>query len=165
MKTDKQVGTVCYSLFNHLQHIADMHVPEIDYETAFEIPETSFQLHTIAFFHNVRLAALENNFANLLTSCYYESEDFEQFQRLTPFLDSQSYLLCFQTLLPFHQVDEDTVLDFFMRFAVNFSKENELSKVIEFKIVPFMYSFKIHKQEISHMFPKQQQRITSHLLH
>lgn len=164
MKTDKQVGTVCYSLFNHLQHIADMHIPEIDYETALEIPETSFQLHTISFFHNIRLAALENNFANLLTSCYYESEDFEQFQRLTPFLDSKSHLLCFQTLQPFHQVDEDTVLDFFMRFAVNFSKDIELDKFIQFKIFPFMYSFEIHKEETTHLFTQHPQT-ASHLLH
>ena len=164
MKTDKQVGTVCYSLFNHLQNLADMYIPEIDYETNCEIPESSFQLHTIAFFHNARLAALENNFANLLTSCYFESKDFEQFQRLTPFLDSESHLLCWQTLQPFHQVDEDTVLDFFMRFAVDFSRNIELDKFIQFKIVPFMYSFKIHKEEITHLFP-QHQRAANQILH
>ena len=37
MKTDKQVGGMCYSLFNHLQCIADLHIPEIDYETAMQI--------------------------------------------------------------------------------------------------------------------------------
>ena len=72
MKTDKQVGGMCYSLFNHLQCIADLHIPEIDYETAMQIPENSYQYHTVAFFHNLRLAALENNFANLLTCCSQE---------------------------------------------------------------------------------------------
>ena len=164
MKTDKQVGGMCYSLFNHLQCIADLHIPEIDYETAMQIPENSFQFHTVAFFHNLRLAALENNFANLLTCCYYESEDFEQFQRLTPFLCSTSHLLCSHTLQPYHQVDEDKVLDFFMRFAANFSKENDLGQFIQFKIIPFMHSFQIHKEEIIHLFPQQRNAITQ-LLH
>ncbi|PXW86119.1 hypothetical protein C8R34_11517 [Nitrosomonas sp. Nm84] len=164
MKTDKQVGARCYSLFNHLQRIADLQIPEIDYEAAIQIPENSFQFHTVAFFHNLRLAALENNFANLLTCCYYESEDLEQFQRLTPFLCSKSHLLCSHTLQPFHQVDEETVLDFFMRFATNFSRDNDLGQFIQFKIIPFMHSFKIHKEEITHLFP-QQQRAANQLLH
>ena len=37
MKTDKQVCGMCYSLFNHLQCIADLHIPEIDYETAMRV--------------------------------------------------------------------------------------------------------------------------------
>lgn len=164
MKTDKQVGAVCYSLFNHLQRIADLHIPEIDYETAIQIPENSFQYHTVEFFNNLRLAALENNYANLLTCCYYESENLEQFQRLTPFLCSESHLLCSHTLQPFHQVDEEKVINFFMRFAANFSKDNDLDEFIQCKIIPFMHSFKIHKEKITHLFPRHQ-RAPSQLLH
>lgn len=61
MKTDKQVGEACYSLFNHLQRVADLHIPEIDYEAAIQIPENSFKFFTVDFFKNLRLAALEDN--------------------------------------------------------------------------------------------------------
>ena len=72
MKTDKQVGIECYSVFNHLQRLVDAHIPEINYENALQLPENSFQMHTVAFFHNLRFAALENNFANLLARAYSE---------------------------------------------------------------------------------------------
>lgn len=164
MKTDKQVGIECYSIFNHLQRLVDSHIPAMDYETATQIPENSYQIHTVAFFHNLRLAALENNFLNLLTNCYYESEDFDQFKRLTPFLCSTSHLLCSQTLSPFHEVEEEQVIDFFMRFVANFSVEQNIAEFIQFKVIPFMHNFKLHNEEITHLLP-QSQRSASQLLH
>lgn len=164
MKTDKQVGIECYSIFNHLQRLVDSHIPEMDYETAIQIPENSFQIHTVAFFHNLRLAALENNFINLLTNCYFESQDFDQFKRLTPFLCSTSHLLCSQTLSPFHEVEEEKVIDFFMRFVATFSVEQNIAEFIQFKVVPFMHNFKLHNEEITHLLP-QSQRSENQLLH
>lgn len=152
MKTDKQVGEACYSLFNHLQRVADLHIPEIDYEAAIQIPENSFKFFTVDFFKNLRLAALEDNYANLLTCCYYESEDYEQFKRLTPFLNSTSNIWCSHTLQPFHQVSKEKVVDFFIRFAANFSRDNDLRQFIQSKITPYMYSFQLHKVEITHLF-------------
>ena len=163
MKTDKQIGIECYSIFNHLQRLVDLHIPEMDYETAIQIPENSFQIHTVAFFHNLRLAALENNFLNLLTNCYFESQDFEQFKRLTPFLCSTSHLLCSQTLSPFHEVEEEKVIDFFMRFVANFSVEQNIAEFIQFRVIPFMHNFKLHNEEITYLLP-QSQRL-SNLLH
>ena len=163
MKTDKQVGTECYSVFNHLQRLTDSHIPEMDYETALQIAENSFQIHTVTFFHNLRLAALENNFANLLTNCYFESEDFEQFKRLTPFLCSASHLLCSRTLIPFHQVNEEEVLDFFMRFVANFSMDENIAEFIQFKVIPFMHNFKIHNEEITHLLPNLQRSVSESL--
>lgn len=164
MKTDKQVGIECYSIFNHLQRLVDSHIPAMDYETATQIPENSYQIHTVAFFHNLRLAALENNFLNLLTNCYYESHDFDQFKRLTPFLCSTSHLLCSQTLSPFHEVEEEQVIDFFMRFVANFSVEQNIAEFIQFKVIPFMHNFKLHNEEITHLLP-QSQRSANQLLH
>lgn len=164
MKTDKQVGIECYSIFNHLQRLVDSHIPAMDYETATQIPENSYQIHTVAFFHNLRLAALENNFLNLLTNCYYESEDFDQFKRLTPFLCSTSHLLCSQTLSPFHEVEEEQVIDFFMRFVANFSVEQNIAEFIQFKVIPFMHNFKLHNEEITHLLP-QSHRSANQLLH
>lgn len=164
MKTDKQVGIECYSVFNHLQHLTDSHIPELDYEIVIQMPENSFQLHTVIFLHNLRLAALENNLANLLTNCYLESEDFEQFKRLTPFLCSESHLLCVSNLIPFHQVDEVKVLDFFMRFVANFSMEVNIAEFIQFKVIPFMHNFKLRNEKQTHSFPKHR-RSESQLLH
>jgi hypothetical protein len=156
MKSDKQVGIVCYSLFNHLQRLADLHVPEVDYKTALQHSGNHFQLHTVAFFNNLRLAALENNLTNLLIYCYYECEDFDQFQRLTPFLCSQSHLLCSKTLHPFHQVDDVKVLDFFIYFVTNFSKNNNLPQFIQFKVIPYMHNFKIQDEKVAFLLPQYQ---------
>ncbi|PTQ76435.1 hypothetical protein C8R26_11728 [Nitrosomonas oligotropha] len=164
MKTDKQVGTECYSVFNHLQRLTDKHIPEMDYETAIKIPESSLQIHSVTFFHNLRLAALENNFAGLLANCYFESEDFDQFKRLTPFLCSASHLACSRTLIPFHQIDEEKVLDFFMRFVANFSVNENIAEFIQFKVIPFMHNFRIRNEEITRSFPKLR-RLTSQSLH
>lgn len=164
MKTDKQVGIECYSIFNHLQRLVDSHIPAMDYETATQIPENSYQIYTVAFFHNLRSAALENNFLNLLTNCYYESEDFDQFKRLTPFLCSTNHLLCSQTLSPFHKVEEEQVIDFFMRFVANFSVEQNIAEFIQFKVIPFMHNFKLHNEEITHLLPHSQ-RSANQLLH
>ena len=164
MKTDKQVGIECYSVFNHLQRLVDSHIPEMDYETVVQIPENYFQMPTVAFFHNLRVAALENNFANLLTTCYFESQDFDQFKRLTPFLCSTSHLLCSQTLSPFHEIEEEKVIDFFMSFVANFSIEQNIAEFIQFKVVPFMHNFKLHNEEIMHLLP-QSQRSTNQVLH
>ncbi|MBA3755220.1 MAG: hypothetical protein H0X02_02880 [Nitrosomonas sp.] len=164
MKTDKQVGTECYSVFNHLQCLIDSHIPAMDYETALMIPENSYQVHTVAFFHNLRLAALENNFVNLLSICYFESKDFEQFKRLTPFMCTASHLLFSQTLSPFHEVEEEKVINFIMRFVATFSTEQNIEELIQFKIIPFMQNFKLHKEEIMHIHP-QFQRSANQLLH
>ncbi len=163
MKTDKQVGTECYSVFNHLQRLTDSHIPELDSKTVVHIPENSFHIHTVTFLHNMRLAALENNFANLLANCYLESADFEQFKRLTPFLCSASHLLCSSTLNPFHQVDEDKVLDFFMRYAANFSMEENIAEFIQFKVIPYMHNFNI-RNENTNFIPKNH-RSANQLLH
>ncbi len=151
MKTDKQVGAECYSVFNHLQRLTDSHIPTMDYEAAIQIPENPLQIHAVAFFYNLRLAALENNFVALLTNCYFESEDIEQFKRLTPFLCSASHLLCSQTLHPFHAIDEEKVIDFFMRFVANFSMNENIAEFIQFKVIPFMHNFKIRNEEITHL--------------
>lgn len=151
MKTDKQVGAECDSIFNHLQRLADSHIPMMDYEAAIQIPENPFQIHAVAFFYNLRLAALENNLVALLTNCYFESEDIEQFKRLTPFLCSASHLLCSQTLYPFHEIDEEKVISFFMRFVSNFSMNENIAEFVEFKVIPFMHNFKIRNEEITHM--------------
>ncbi len=164
MKTDKQIGIECYSIFNHLQRLLDSHIPEMDYETTIQIPENSFHIHTVAFFHNLRLAAFEDNFVNLLTNCYFESQDIDQFKRLTPFLCSESHLLCSQTLSPFHEVEEEKVIDFFMRFVANFSAEQNIVEFIQFKVAPFMHNFKLHTEEIVHLLP-QYQRSTNQILH
>lgn len=164
MKTDKLVGTECYSVFNHLQRLVDLHIPAMDYDTALRIPENSFQIHTVAFFHNLRLAALENNFVNLLSICYFESEDFNQFKRLTPFLCSASHLLFSQRLSPFHNVEEEKVINFIMCFVATFSAEQNIEEFIQFKVIPFMLNFKLHKEEITHLLP-QFQRAAYKLLH
>lgn len=147
-----------------MQRLVDSHIPAMDYETATQIPENSYQIHTVAFFHNLRLAALENNFLNLLTNCYYESQDFDQFKRLTPFLCSTSHLLCSQTLSPFHEVEGEQVIDFFMCFVANFSIEQNIAEFIQFKVIPFMHNFKLHNEEITHLRP-QSQRSANQLLH
>jgi hypothetical protein len=164
MKTDKQVGIECYSIFNHLQRLIDAHIPGMDDETAIQIPENSYQIHTVAFFHNLRLAALENNFANLLANCYFESQDLDQFKRLTPFLCTKSHLLFSQMLNPFHTIEEEKVLDFFMRFVTNFSIEQDIVEFIQFKVNPFMRSFKLHNEKITHLLPRHQHS-TNQLLH
>lgn len=164
MKTDKQVGTECYSVFNHLQRLTDSYIPAIDYELAMQPPKNAFQIHAITFCHNLRLAALENNLVVLLTNCYFESADIEQFKRLTPFLCSASHLLCSRTLDPFHEIDEVKVIDFFMDFVAEFSMKENLIEFIQFKVIPFMHNFKIHNEEITYLAPRLQ-RTANQSLH
>jgi len=164
MKTDKQVGAECYSVFNHLQRLTDSYIPTMDYDAAMQTPKNAFQVHAITFFHNLRLAALENNFVVLLTNCYFESADIEQFKRLTPFLCSASHLSCSRELNPFHEIDEVKVIDFFMGFVAEFSMQENLIEFIQFKVIPFMHNFKIHNEEITYLIPRLQ-RTANQSLH
>ncbi|ALQ51688.1 hypothetical protein [Nitrosomonas ureae] len=161
-RTDELVGMVCYSMFNHLQRLANLYTPEFDFEAAIKIQENPFQLQAAAFFQNLRLAALENNFCTLLLYCYYESHDFYQFKRLTPYLTSRNHLLCNKILNPYHGIEDEIVLDFFTRFVIKFNRNLNFEHFIKAKVNVVMRTFKIHEEQITCLFPQRQPLATLH---
>jgi len=151
-RTDDVVGMACYSMFNHLMKVANLHAPEINFETAIKIPQNPFQVHTAAFFHNMRLAALENNFCNLLIYLYYESASFEQFKRLSPFLGEKNHKLFDRILNPFQKIDDQKALDVFQKFVTKFNRNMNFDKFIKVKVYPVMRTFKIHEEPVTNIF-------------